>query len=144
MDAAFPTAPSNIPGFSTGRPSIVPGQSLSVSHPGINEWFNTNAFAAQPFGTPGNEGRSQLWGPSSRRIDLCLSKAFPLREHWTLRFGVEALNLTNTENFAQPNATISQFNPDGTPSAAGSFGQITGTRIGTIARQLQFELRLAF
>jgi hypothetical protein len=143
-DGAFPTAPSNIPGFSADRPSVVPGQSLSVPHPTINEWFNINAFAVQPFGTPGNEHRGQLWGPPNRRIDLSLSKAFTLREPWTLRFGAEAYNVLNWENFSQPNTTIAQFNPDGTPSNAGSFGQVTATRTGAIPRVFQFELRLAF
>jgi hypothetical protein len=144
LDGAFATAPSNIPGVSTDRPNTVPSQSFSVPHRSINEWFNINAFAAQPFGTAGNEGRNQLWGPPNREIDLSLSKTFAIREPWRLQFRAACYNITNTENFGQPNATITQFNPDGTPSVAGSFGQITSTRIGAIARQFEFALKLIF
>jgi hypothetical protein len=144
LDGAFAVAPINVPGISTDRPNTVPGQSLTVPHPNINQWFNINAFAAQPFGTPGDAARNQLWGPPNREIDLSLSKTFAIRERWHLQFRAESYNITNTENFGQPNSTISAFNPDGTPSNAGSFGQITSTRLGSTPRAFQFALKLMF
>jgi hypothetical protein len=143
-DGAFPTAPSNIPGISTDRPNRVSGQSYSPPHRSLNEWFNINAFAVQPFGSPGNEGRNQLWGPSNQQLNLSLAKEFTLREPLHLQFRVDCFNCENIENFSQPNFTIVAFNPDGTPSNAGSFGQITSTRTGAIPRQFQFGLRFTF
>jgi hypothetical protein len=144
LDGAFAAAPSNIPGFTTDRPNVVPGQSFTVAHPNLTQWFNINAFAAQPFGTAGNEGRDQLWGPPNREVDLSAAKTFPVWESVRLQFRAECYNISNTANFGNPNSTIVQFNSDGTPSNAGSFGQITSTRIGSIPRGFQFALRLTF
>jgi hypothetical protein len=144
LDGAFAAAPSNIPGFTTDRPNVVPGQSFKVPHPDLAQWFNINAFAVQPFGTAGTEGRDQLSGPSNREIDFSVAKTFAIWESLRLQFRAECYNITNTANFANPNSTIVQFNPNGTPSTAGSFGQITSTRVGSIPREFQFALRLMF
>ncbi len=143
LDTAFSVAPINLPGQSTDRPNTVPGQPLTVPNPNIAEWFNINAFTVQPFGRPGNEGRNQLWGPHEREVDLSLFKEFPLRESWRLQFRAECFNISNTENFANPNANINAFNGT-TPTQAGSFGQVTSTLLGANPRQFQFALKLLF
>lgn len=144
MDGAFASALINEPGVSVGRPNVIPGQKFGIPRRSINQYFNTSAFTPQPFGTAGNEGRNQLWGPANRELDLSIFKEFPLWETLRLQFRAESYNLTNTENFNQPNAGISQFGPDGSPTTSGSFGQITSTRVGSIPREFQFALKLLF
>jgi hypothetical protein len=145
MDGAFASAPINLPGITADRPNVVPGQSFAVQHRSINEWFNIAAFTPQPLGTPGNEARDQLWAPSTREIDLSVFKSFPIRESWRLEFRAESFNVTNTENFASPNSSISAFDPTGvTPTQVGGFGQVTSTLLGAFPREIQFALKLAF
>jgi hypothetical protein len=144
MDGAFKSAPINLPGVSSDRPNTLSGQSLTVPNPNIKEWFNIGAFTPQPHGTAGNEGRNQLYAPSTRQLDLSLFKEFAIREAWHLQFRAECYNLTNTENFGSPNATISNFGPSLTPTTAGSFGQVTSTLLGANPRQIQFALKLLF
>lgn len=142
MDCAFATAPSNIPGVSCDRPNVV--GPFNPTHQNINTWFNASAFAAQPFGSAGNEGRNQLWGPSNRELDMSVFKEFPIKEALRLQFRAECYNLTNTANFANPNSTIFEFDSAGVPTQAGGFGQVTSTRIGSIPREFQFALKLLF
>jgi hypothetical protein len=145
MDGAFASAPINLPGVTADRPNILPGQSFGLKGRSINEWFNIAAFTPQPQGTAGNEGRDQLWAPSTREIDASVFKQFPIRESWRLEFRAETYNLTNTENFASPNSSISAFDPVTlTPTQAGGFGQVSSTLLGAIPRQIQFALKLAF
>ena len=145
MDSAFASAPINLPGVTSDRPSVVSGQSLTVANPGISQWFNINAFTPQTRGTAGTEGRNQLWGPHSRQVDFSFFKNFTLREALRLQFRAEAYNISNTVNFAQPVSTITGFSAaTNTPTQAGSFGQITSTRLGSFPRQIQFALKLTF
>lgn len=154
MDGATTTANSsgtalariNLPGVTTDRPNMVPGRSLSPASRSTTQWFNIAAFTQQPIGTAGNERRNQLWGPKTRQIDLSIFKNFDLPWKAKLQLRAEGFNITNTANFAQPNSNIVSYNSDPvpTPTQAGSFGQITSTRLGSIPRQIQFAGRISF
>jgi len=72
-----------------------------------------------------------------------------------LQFRAEVYNITNTENFGQPNITITKWSatlpgvgtgaPGATPVlGAGGFGQITGSNLALNPRQYQFALKLIF
>lgn len=122
---------SNTGTFFGDRPDQI--ASSSLPNPSIQEWFNTAAFAQQPFGTLGNEGRNQLYGPHLRRVDLSLFKSVALREPWWLQFRAEVFNVSNTPSFANPNATL------GLPG----FGEINSTA-QNIAREVQFGVKLLF
>ena len=137
------------------RPSVVSGVSYVPSNQNYLNWINPAAFTAPAVGTYGTESRAQLYGPPQRSADVSIFKDFQLREKMKLQFRAEVYNITNTENFGQPNinitkwtSTITGFNT-GAPGAnpvlgAGGFGQITGSNLAMNPRQYQFALKLIF
>jgi Carboxypeptidase regulatory-like domain/TonB dependent receptor len=138
----------NLPNLSVDRPNQIPGQSCQASNPSIHDWVNYNAFQQQPIGFAGSEGRAQCYGPHWRSLDFSVFKDFAIREKLKLSFRAEAYNITNTANFALPNAAINSWtvsrSPAGIPTNSGAFGQITSTNIGFTPRVLQLALRLNF
>jgi hypothetical protein len=125
------TVSNAIPG-SADRPDMT-GNPVA-SHPTLQQYFNTSAFAAQTAGTYGDEPVNPLHGPSFRHADMSLSKTFDLREPWKLQFRAEAFNISNTANFAGPNASLGGTN----------FGAITAMNAGYQPRVFQFALKLTF
>jgi len=138
----------NLPNVSSDRPNQVSGQSCQAANPSINDWINYNAFQQQAIGNPGNEGRAQCYGPDWRGLDFSIFKDFFVTEKYRLSFRAEAYNITNTPNFALPNAAISSWtvkdNPAGIPTNAGAFGQITSSNVGFTPRVIQLALKLIF
>lgn len=118
---------------STGdRPNMT--GSPNISNPTLQKYFNTSAFSAQTAGTYGDEPINVLHGPHFRHADMSLSKTFKLAEPWNLQFRAEAFNISNTANFAGPNATLGNS----------LFGQITSLNPGYQPRVFQFALKLTF
>ena len=101
------SAQINLPTITTDRPSLVAGKSYKAANASLTSWLNPNAFTPQPAGTPGKEASYQFFGPHTRRADLSIFKNFVLPERMTLQFRAEAYNISNTPNFAPPNAGIS-------------------------------------
>jgi Carboxypeptidase regulatory-like domain len=171
----------NIPGSqvpdgndqSSQRPDIVPGVPLTVTPTAANGYqlINAAAFAAPPVDPNtgietryGNESNGLIRSPHVWQIDLQLSKETKLTERFSLEFGVQAFNIFNHTQFADPNNVTLDYNCTGAPpitcatSGSGTFGQITSVNgyninndnffsdnVGTgFARQLQFMLRLKF
>ncbi len=139
----------NLTGVTTDRPDRV-GPYQTASTGGVNNFFNVAAFARQALGTAGNAGRDQLRGPSFRRGDLSVFKDFPIHEALRGQLRTECFNITNTPNFALPNANITAYastadaNGRFLATSAGGFGTITATSPGSAGRQFQFALRLLF
>ena len=138
------------------RPNLVPGVDPILSHwtPDTG-YLNPAAFAQPDFGTFGNLGRDQIFGPGFWNVDFSLSKNFQLRDRLTLQFRSEFFNIFNHPNFALPSNTISPgINSDGSVNDfAGPAGVITQTPDvaqgntglgGGGPRVLQFGLRLQF
>jgi hypothetical protein len=119
------------PSITADRPDVT--GSAVLSHPTIQEWFNTSVFALQPYGTLGNVGRNTLYGPPQRHLDLSLFRQIPLNERVQLQLRAESFNLTNTPSFAAPDSGL------GDPG----FGAISSTGNAN-SRQLQFALKLLF
>jgi len=155
LDGVTPV-PSNVSSLVTvDRPNVVAGASYAPPNQNYLDWINLAAFTPQPVGTVGDESRDQLYGPHQRSIDFSLFKEFPLRERMRLQFRAEVYNLTNSENFGQPNITITRWSATlpgvstGAPGAvpvlgAGGFGQITASNAALNPRQFQFALKLIF
>jgi Carboxypeptidase regulatory-like domain len=155
LDGVAPV-PSNVSNLVTvDRPNVAAGASYAPANQNYTNWININAFTPQPVGTVGNETRAQLYGPHQRSADFSLFKDFKLRERVKLQFRAEVYNITNTENFGQPNVTITKWSatlpgvgtgaPGATPVlGAGGFGQITGSNLALNPRQYQFALKLIF
>ena len=88
----------------TLRADVVPGQSVSLSNPGIGEWFNTAAFVVPPndaLGNPqyGDARRNSIEGPGSVLFNMALNKVFQVREGTLLEFRVQANNVFNTPQY---------------------------------------------
>jgi hypothetical protein len=123
------------PGFSSAtqglanRPDRIAG-SLDGAKT-VDQWFNTAAFAAPPFGRFGNAGRGIIRGPGQVEFDLGFFKNFALGERVKLQFRSEWFNTFNHTNFNGVDTTF----------GSGGFGQLTSSHN---ARNIQFALKLTF
>ncbi|WP_158750067.1 TonB-dependent receptor [Acidobacterium sp. S8] len=93
-----------------------------------NNWFDTSSFT-QPAGctgTPcpiqygsvlGNTGRNEFYGPGFIQDNISAFKTFPIWESLSLETRVDAFQLSNTPQFANPSNSIT----------SSTFGQVTAT-----------------
>jgi len=101
-----------------------------------NFWFDTTGFATIPAFTR----RTNPWqyddlkGPNYKNVDLALAKRVPLKGSSRLNFRIEAYNLLNNMNWANPSTTITDSN----------FGQVSTQADAYFGRQLQYTLRVEF
>jgi hypothetical protein len=110
------------------------------------DWFAPSAFSASTipivtasdgthvFARPGTIGRNQIFGPSTRQVNLSAQKNLHFTDHYTLELHADAFNLLNTPQFT---------NPGGDLDAPQTFGRITGTKQFT-NRQIQLAARFVF
>jgi hypothetical protein len=86
------------------RPDWVYGQPLWIADGGApgGKRLNPAAFAVQPAGVQGNLGRNAIGGFGMSQVDLALSREFRLSDRSQLQLRVEAFNLANHPNFADP------------------------------------------
>ncbi len=80
------------------------------------------SYPGSPINTPiqtgwGNIGPNSFRGPGYFNIDTNISRTFKIREKLNFTFGIQAYNVLNHANFANPSGSLS----------AGTFGQITTT-----------------
>ena len=108
--------------------------SPKISNPGISEFFNIDAYQAQPFGTIGNVAKNSLYGPHFRHLDVSAFKTFDVVNNLKLQFRAEFFNLTNTPNFAEPDGALGDA----------TFGTISSTQGNSNPREIQFALKLTF
>ena len=81
----------------------------------------------------GTLGRNQVYGPGSRTTNLGVQKNLHVTENRFLELHIDAFNLFNTANFANPNNAL------GNPA---TFGRITS--LSGEARQVQLAARFVF
>ncbi|MFN0101461.1 MAG: carboxypeptidase regulatory-like domain-containing protein [Bryobacteraceae bacterium] len=127
-------------------PDTVAGQSILVSNPGVDQWFNPAAFAipgtvTSSTGVPltrfGTAQRRIGRGPRATNLDFSIFKNFALFERMNLQFRAEAFNLSNTPAFFLPGATSTALT-----IGNANFGKLTGS--SATGRQLQLGLKLIF
>ncbi|MGH9672543.1 MAG: hypothetical protein ACRD44_05130, partial [Bryobacteraceae bacterium] len=106
---------------------------------GVEQYFNALAFGLPAPGFQGNLGRNVLEGPGLTVLNLALHKRLLRTERHDLRLRIEAFNIANRPNFAQPDL-VALFNSRGQRQA--SAGRIAFTT--TPARQMQVVLRWQF
>jgi hypothetical protein len=132
------------------RPNAVAGVSPDLDNPSPSAWFNVSAFQMNAPGTFGNLGRATLTGPGVFTIDFSALKNFNFGSGKYIQLRIEAFNLLNTPNFADPNTNLSQSNwaaagnnsiPTPSDTAFGTINSIRGT---VPMRQLQFALKIVF
>jgi len=112
------------------RADAVSGQSSSGPKT-VDQWFNTNAFTAPPFGSYGNAGVYTVSGPGLNKWDMGFFKNFAIHESVKLQFRAEFFNIWNTAN----------FNSVATSYGGGGFGQVNGA---WNPRIIQLALKLLF
>ncbi len=108
-----------------------------------NQWFNPNAFIAQPnnSGFFGNVGRDAYTGPGLATWDFSVMKETVVRERLKFQFRAELFNMLNRANFNTPSLITNVLLPGSTTSVQSpSAGLITST--STSSRQVQFGLKL--
>ena len=96
-------------GADNGCFALYSGASLYTGQ-GVEHFYNAAAFSnpavvtqvGQTNYAPLGGGNTQVSGPGFHRLDFSLFKAFPITERKRFEFRIEAFNLTNTPNFAQP------------------------------------------
>lgn len=118
------------------RPEVVKKLSLfgnprtSPNH----EYFNPSGFAPETVGVLGNAGRNFFHGPGLNNWDVSVWKDTPITERTKLELRVDAFNVFNHAQFANPVGDIS--NP--------RFGQILDTNPNSTARLLQLSAKVSF
>lgn len=113
------------------RPDLVPGQSITVSDPSLQEWFNTAAFVAPPNGQFGDAGRNIIEGPGTIDLDMAFSKTVQVKEMQSLELRLSATNVFNHPNFTGIDTTL------GSPT----FGEVIS--VGSM-RKTQLTARYRF
>ena len=136
-----------VPNFSTANvPDRVPGASLEVSNPSVDQFFNSAAFLPAPVLISSNGTKVQLYGNLALRVargperfdtDFSLFKNFLIGEKARLQFRAEFFNLTNTPTFNLPSASSPNLTFGST-----TFGKLSSA--SSVGRQIQLALRLEF
>ena len=122
------------------RPNLVPGVSIyPAGGPTFEQWFNPAAFVAPASRTWGNLGRSIARGPGLAQVDVALQKVNHFTESKTITIRVEAFNIFNRVQAANPGTTFTS------PASFGLVSAGLNRTIGTgTSRQLQIAMRLNF
>ena len=153
----------NVPGGGNSRdvrfPDVVAGVNAFVQNPSDKRYLlNPAAFAIPAPGTFGNLGRGALHGPGMNQFDLTLHKQISVTERFKAEFRIEAYNLLNKGNFANPVVRLNnvlgtsgntlQPGQPYTAATGGTFGQVLQTVESAVGlgaqRQIQLSLRLSF
>jgi Carboxypeptidase regulatory-like domain len=127
-------------GVANNRPDTIGDPKLD--NPTIDQWFNTAAFArtVEPTATFGNTGRNTVRGPGQFNIDFSLIKLTRFGRVET-EFRIEAFNLLNHAQFAQPNGQLGN-------AAFGTISQMLSnpacSLCGTTERQIQIGVKARF
>jgi Carboxypeptidase regulatory-like domain/TonB dependent receptor-like, beta-barrel/TonB-dependent Receptor Plug Domain len=85
---------------------VTAGNLGQLDNPTPERWFDLKAYSVPPLGTQGTAGRNTVRGPGTQQTNLSLSKRFPIHRA-RVEFRAEVFNLLNHNNFANPDANIS-------------------------------------
>ena len=98
--------------------------------------FNNNAFRVLPAFTVRTNPKTMpgIIGPGFKNLDLTLGKFFSLTERFRLEVKMEAYNISNTFNAADPSTAISNAN----------FGRVSQQAPAYYGREFQYNLKLHF
>src|SRR5215470_1343443 len=119
--------------FVPQRVNFVPGRegdAGNIDNSAPERWFDPTAYSVPALGTQGSAGRNTVRGPGTQRVDLSISKRFPINKA-RVEFRWEIFNLLNHANFGTPDNNISNA----------TVGTITTADDG---RTMQFGLRFVW
>jgi hypothetical protein len=132
FESGFPLTPgftSSTAGLAS-RPDLLAGASINGTKT-PDQWFNTQAFAAPPFGRFGNAGVGLIRGPGMANFDLGFFKNFKIKERGNVQFRAEMFNTFNHANFDGVDIKL----------GSGGFGQVVSAHT---PRVVQFALKVSF
>jgi hypothetical protein len=138
-DGAGPASWPNVVGnpYANSGPRIQPG-GVTTGATGGGVLNQSNVFPQAPFGSEGNAGRNQFYGPHYTNADVVIMKNFQFTERFRLQLRSEFFNVLNHPQFQQPGNLVGQ-------STLGlSTLTITRSDATTSARQIQLALKLFF
>jgi hypothetical protein len=126
ITASSPTPGATQTANQTGAYQVTHGVTRTIAT-GSPTWFNPTSFASpatcsynpatQAACPLGNTGRNQFRGPGYFSDNLSLFKSFPIHHEWNLEARLDAFNMSNTPEFANPVNSVT----------SGNFGKITST-----------------
>jgi hypothetical protein len=110
--------PNGINNYGVDEPQYTAGP-LHLNHNPRNglDYFNTNLFALQPLGQPGNAKRRFFYGPGIDNYDMALLKNVAISESKSVEFRLEGFNVFNHAQFYGPASVNGNINST-------SFGQV--------------------
>jgi len=132
----------NAPGNTQTANQVLSNVRILGGHGPNQPYFDPYAFAPVTGVQFGTSGRNILRGPGLFNLDASVFRDFTVTERIKLQFRAEAFGATNTPQFANPSATVS--------NAVVSSGTITGYNGYDIIssasgeRQVRFALKLSF
>jgi hypothetical protein len=133
----------NSPG-NTQTADQVKGSVAILGGHGVGQpYFDPLAFQAVTDVRFGNAGRDTLRGPGIFNLDASLFRNFKMKERIGLQVRMEVFGVTNTPQFGNPGATVSNMslNADGSVRALGGYTEITSA---TGERQIRFAAKFSF
>jgi Carboxypeptidase regulatory-like domain len=143
----FGTSPDPL-GFATTRPDLIAGQPLWTRVPTApgGQIVNAQAFSIPGSVRQGTEPRNDIPGFGLTEVDLSLARKFPIGDRVTIHFRVDAFNVFNHPNFANPLGFL-EFGPTYLGST-----QMLNQALGGLnplfqqggPRSLQLSLKLVF
>jgi hypothetical protein len=119
----------------TQRPNVVAGVNPYGDTSSLTNYLNIAAFSQPAAGTYGNSSFNPLRGPRFWQWDESFVRGFPLGGGNRIELRVEAINLTNHANYANPGSALNN---------AATFGRITGLATGATPRVWQLALKYTF
>lgn len=127
--------PNGINNYGVDEPQFTPGPLALNRNPrnGLS-YFNSNLFALQPLGEPGNARRRFFHGPGIDDYDIALAKSVPLTESKSLQFRFEGFNVFNHAQFYGPASVNGNI-------SSSSFGRVVSAappRLMQVAVDLTF------
>jgi hypothetical protein len=133
--------PTLIGAYTTGRGATLPNGNVSFIHATACATISAGCSFYAPAAGFGNLRRNALTGPGFADSDVSLEKTTKLAESTAIVVRIDAFDLLNHANFANPTLTA-------TGASTSTFGQISATRTAVgdagSSRQLQFAMRFEF
>jgi hypothetical protein len=132
----------NAPGNSQFANQLKSHVKILGGHGPNNPYFDPNAYAPVLTATFGNSGRNSVRGPGLFDLDASVFRNFPVKDWFTVQFRAEAFAVTNTPQFGNPAANVSNATIVGGAVTAYNGYDIITSAGG--ARQLRFAAKVTF
>ena len=132
----------NAPGNTQTADQVLTSVQILGGHGPNAPYFNPLAFAPVTAVRFGTTGRNIVRGPGFFNLDASVFRDFAIREKWKIQFRTETYGLTNTPQFANPSATVSNATfSNGAITNLNGFDIISSS---TGDRQIRFALKFIF